>query len=132
MISDSELPMNHWGEAISTANYVTNRITNRETGKSPYEVMFGKKPKWNELRRFGCEAYVMIPQEKRRKLDDKSRKMKFVGYDENSKGYRMSNGRNIIVSREVHFLPDRHELKSVPISAVLSDDDENKPHQQKT
>lgn len=111
MLSESGLPKNHWGEAVSTANYVTNRIVNQSTGKSPYEVMFGKKPRWEELRAFGCDAYVMIPKELRRKLDDKSRKMKFVGYDEQAKAYRMSDGRKVIVSREVRFLTDKCKRK---------------------
>lgn len=104
MLKDAKLPLNHWSEAVSTANYTINRILNKTTGKSPYEEMYGEKPKWNELRKFGSKAYVMIPKEKRRKLNEKSRKMKFVGYDEQSKGYRMSDGNQIIVSREVRFL----------------------------
>lgn len=104
MLSESGLPKNFWGEAVNMANYVTNRMITRATMKTPFEVLFGEEPKWEQLRQFGCEAFVMIPQEKRRKLDDKSEKMKFVGYDMQSKGYRMTDGKKVIVSREVHFL----------------------------
>lgn len=104
MLSESGLPKTFWGEAVNMANYVTNRMITRATMKTPFEAMFGKEPRWEQLRQFGCEAFVMIPQEKRRKLDDKSEKMKFVGYDTQSKGYRMTDGKKVIISREVHFL----------------------------
>lgn len=104
MLSESKLPKTFWAEAVNTANNTANRIIRRDTGKSPYEMMFGKPPRWEDMKQFGAEAYVMIPKEKRRKLDDKATKMKFVGHDEFSKGFRMTDGRKIIVSREVHFL----------------------------
>src|SRR6218665_3191668 len=33
--------------------------------------------------------YVSIPTEKRQKLDDKARKLVFVGYEKGTKGYRL-------------------------------------------
>ena len=111
MLKEAGMPANHWAEAVNTANHATNRIVNDKTGKSPYEIMFGEIPRWNEMQKFGTEAFVMIPKEKRRKLDDKSKKMKFVGYDERSKGLRMTDGRQVIVSREVHFLKNGDKSK---------------------
>ena len=113
MLSDSELPKNHWAEAINTANHAQNRIIGK-SGHSPFERFFNKKPTWNELRRFGCEVYAMIPDEKRRKLDMKSEKLKFVGFDEQSKGFRLSTGRKIVISREVHFIDDKKLLEPPP------------------
>ena len=105
MLSESKLSQNHWAEAVNTANFVQNQITN-SNGVTPFEMVFNKKPHWNILKRFGCPAQVMIPYEKRKKLDMKSELMWFVGYDEQSKGYRLTNKRRIIISREVHFLDD--------------------------
>lgn len=110
MLNDAKLSKTFWAEAIKTANHTTNRFVVKKTEKTPYEIMFGKQSSWDELIEFGKEAFVMIPMEKRKKLDDKASKMKFVGYDENSKGYRMTDGRKVIVSREVHFLQAR-EIK---------------------
>lgn len=103
MLEESSLPMNHWAEAVSLANHDLNRIISRGNTKSPFETMFGKKPKWSDFHQFGCEVYVKIPDVKRRKLDPKAVKMRFVGFDAKSKGYRVSNGSKVIVSREVHF-----------------------------
>ena len=43
--------------------------------------------------------------EKRTKLDDKSEKYVFVGYDSRSKGYKLynPNSRKIVISRDVEF-----------------------------
>lgn len=132
MLSESRLPNCLWAEAINTANYVTNRIIAQGNRKTPYETMFKRKPKWEELKCFGSEAYVMIPYERRRKLDEKSEKMRFVGYDEQSKGFRMFNGKRICVSREVHFLSKTSEQKIPEIAEppihldIFTDYDDNK------
>jgi transposase InsO family protein len=118
MLSEANLPKRFWAEAIHTANYVTNRIVQREKGKSSYEMLLKKKPSYLEMKAFGTEAYVMIPKEKRRKLDMKATKLKLVGYDEQAKGYRMTDGHKVIISREVHFLDKR------PTSSGEFDDEE--------
>ena len=46
-----------------------------------------------------------VPDEKRSKLDDKSQKYILIGYDANSKGYKLYNLiiRKTIISRDVIF-----------------------------
>ncbi|GBP86393.1 Retrovirus-related Pol polyprotein from transposon TNT 1-94 [Eumeta japonica] len=55
---------------------------------------------------FGCEAMVHLPKEKRKKWDPKAQKMIFIGYCENTKGYRfiIRNTRTVIKSRDAVFL----------------------------
>ena len=52
---------------------------------------------------FGSDAYVHVSQEKRRKLDAKSKKGIFVGYQEHCKGYRIliPTGKLLEISRNV-------------------------------
>ena len=47
----------------------------------------------------------MFQTKKRTKLDDKSEKYVFVGYDSRSKGYKLynPNSRKIVISRDVEF-----------------------------
>ena len=107
MLEEAKLPKTLWAEAINTANYVVNRIAVGKTGQmtSPYEKLFNKQPNLLKLHSFGEETRVMIPYEKRRKLDAKSVKMRFIGYDSMAKGYRLLDKNfKIHVSREVHFL----------------------------
>ena len=114
MLTESGLPKCLWAEAVSTANYVLNRLENSKLKLSPYEAIFKKKPKVNETYEFGCNAYVMIPYERRQKLDDKAIRVKFVGYDENAKGYRfVDENLKIIVSREVRFLDTKYPFKNI-------------------
>ena len=52
---------------------------------------------------FGCEAFVHVPKEKRKKFDAKAVRCRFLGYDLFNNGYRLeelSTGR-VLVSRDV-------------------------------
>lgn len=54
---------------------------------------------------FGCIAYAHVPDEERRKLDKETVKLRFVGYANNAKGYRLYNEekRRILIRRDVVF-----------------------------
>lgn len=108
MIIDAEMPNKYWGEAVMTANYLQNRLPTKATERTLYELWFTKKPNVNLLRIFGCTAFAHIPKEQRRKLDVKAKELRFVGYAENSKGYRLLHVTTdrIIISRDVIFIED--------------------------
>jgi transposase InsO family protein len=55
MLSESGLPLSLWGEAVCTANYVFNRIPDKN-GKSPIEKLFKEKPNLSEFFEFGTNA----------------------------------------------------------------------------
>lgn len=71
-----------------------------------YERWYGVKPDISHLHVFGAKAYAHIPSAKRLKLDLKAEELRFVGYDSNSKAYRLVyiSNRKIIVSRDVRFI----------------------------
>ena len=54
---------------------------------------------------FGSIAYAHVLDRERSKLDDKSKKYVFIGYDLNSKGYKLYNSstRKVIISWDVEF-----------------------------
>ena len=54
---------------------------------------------------FGCEAYALTPKNQRSKLDPRSKKCNFVGYDDFMKGYRLwdPTAHEIGISRDVVF-----------------------------
>lgn len=68
----------------------------------------GKRPTTKHLKVFGSVFYVHIPSQKRSKLDEKSEKGIFIGYDSKSKGYRIYNlnTEKVIVSRDVEVDED--------------------------
>ncbi|GJW27412.1 retrovirus-related pol polyprotein from transposon TNT 1-94 [Tanacetum coccineum] len=63
------------------------------------------KPTVSHLRIFGSIAYVHVQSQRRSKLDVRSKKHVFVGYDKQSKGYKLYNPvtRKVVVSRDVEF-----------------------------
>ncbi|KAL5494293.1 hypothetical protein EMCRGX_G015594 [Ephydatia muelleri] len=90
MLIDSHLPHSFWAEAISTAAYLRNKSPTKAVAEmTPYEAWTGKKPQVDGLRVFGCQAFVHIPKDERKKLDSKSRRCIFLGYGVTTKGYRL-------------------------------------------
>lgn len=90
MLQDANLPKKFWAEAVNTAAYIKNHTTSKVIGnKSPIEIWSGKKPDLSHFKVFGSVAMAMIPKEKRKKFDAKSKQLIFVGYCENQKGYRL-------------------------------------------
>ena len=107
MIAHAGVSNIFWAEAISTAAYVRNRLptTALKENETPYERWYGKKPDVSHLRVFGCMAYAHVPEGERRKLDSKSKRMRFVGYSLTSKGYRLfdETNRKLYIRRDVEF-----------------------------
>ena len=107
MIAHAGLSNIFWAEAISTASYVRNRLptTALKERETPYERWYGRKPDVSHFRVFGCMAYAHVPDCERRKLDTKSKKMRFVGYSLTSKGYRLfdETNRKLCIRRDVEF-----------------------------
>eukprot|EP00951_Prasinocladus_malaysianus_P026715 scaffold237829_cov15-Prasinocladus_malaysianus.AAC.1 len=104
MLQDAGLPNDLWAEAMVTANYLRNRSpTSSSDNKTPWELFSGDIPDVSHLRIFGATAYAQIPKNLRRKLDPASQKGVFIGYETNSKAYRilLDNPRRVIVSRDV-------------------------------
>ena len=123
MLADSELPKSFWAEALATAIYLRNRSPTKPVeGKTPYEAIYGEKPKVENLRVFGCTAYSLIPKDERHKLDFKARKCIFLGYPCNRKGYRLYDQsiRRVIHSRDVRFNESvcGFEKNSTPDAAI--------------
>ncbi|KAJ8624212.1 hypothetical protein MRB53_032742 [Persea americana] len=73
--------------------------------KTPEEAWSGRRPSIDHLRIFGCIAYAHVPDEKRKKLDDRGVKCVFLGVSAESKAYRLYNPvtKQIIISRDVIF-----------------------------
>jgi len=81
MISHAKLNSSYWGEAVATAAYVRNQAVTTATGTTPYEKWYDKKPDISNLKVFGSIAYAHTPDATRQKLDTKTTKWRFVGYD---------------------------------------------------
>ena len=72
------------------ANFLINRSPTRSNYGIPPEASYSGKPlDLTNLKIFGCAAYVHVPDEERKKLDTKTIQGIFVGYDMESKAYRI-------------------------------------------
>lgn len=68
-----------------SASYLTNRSPTAalKMKKTPYELWESKELNVSNIRVFGCDVFVHVPKELRRKLDDKAWKGTLVGYSHN-------------------------------------------------
>ncbi|UYV84554.1 hypothetical protein LAZ67_X002600, partial [Cordylochernes scorpioides] len=106
MLNSRILPGFFWAEACNTATYILNRSATKQTpGTTPYELFFGTKPNVANYKIFGCNAYMHIPKENRKKWDNKSIKLMFLGYENTSKNFRLWDWktRKIRISKDVTF-----------------------------
>ncbi|KAK2359039.1 hypothetical protein QL285_096166 [Trifolium repens] len=103
MLKSKHLPKELWGEAVATATYILNRCpTKKLNDVTPEECWSGNKPNISHLKVFGSLAYRHVPDQLRRKLDDKGEQMVFVGYHSTG-GYKLYDPINkcVVVSRDV-------------------------------
>jgi hypothetical protein len=106
MMKAKALPGVFWGEAVTTAVYLLNRSSSKAIGgKTPYQLWNGSTPSVQHLRTFGCIAHVKVNTPHLKKLEDRSRRMVFVGYEPGSKAYRAydPSTRRVHISRDVVF-----------------------------
>jgi Reverse transcriptase (RNA-dependent DNA polymerase) len=71
--------------------------------QTPQEAWGGQKPTVSHLKVFGSVAYAHVPNQRRTKLEDKSKRYIFIGYDEKTKGYKLLDpiSKKVMVSRDV-------------------------------
>ncbi|KAJ0586507.1 putative RNA-directed DNA polymerase [Helianthus annuus] len=106
MLNMKKLPNSYWAEAVACTTYILNQtITKTRPNVTPYEAWNGRKPSVGHFKVFGCLAYVHVLKQHRSKLDIKTEKNVFVGYNTNTKGYKLYNPltNKITISRDVIF-----------------------------
>ncbi|GBM93466.1 Retrovirus-related Pol polyprotein from transposon TNT 1-94 [Araneus ventricosus] len=135
MMYSKELPLYVWSQAVNTAIYILNRTpTSQAPDSTPHELWTGKSTSLNHLRIFGSEAYMHVPENLRKKLEPNSKKVIFVGYEKESKNYRLFDpvAKTIKVLRNVVFNGENSNLRiSQPPSTFLftiDEEDSNSNH----
>jgi histone deacetylase 1/2 len=109
MLVHSAAPQEFWAEALATATYLVNRRPCRTTGNAtPYSMLFGVAPSYNELRVFGCRCFPNITATTPHKLATRSTTCVFLGYPADHRGYRCYDVATdrVITSRHVVFDED--------------------------
>jgi transposase InsO family protein len=105
LLHASGLPKFLWGEAINHVVWLKNRTTSKAlpSGKTPYELVYGRKPDLSGLHEWG--APVWVHDATGSKLDGRGRQGRWIGFDEASNAHRIyfEDNRTVRVERSVKF-----------------------------
>src|SRR5688572_18760298 len=87
MMTQANLPISFWWDALLTTTYILNRVPSKSISTTPYELWNGRKPILGHLRKWGSAGYVHNPTHKHGKFGPRATKMVFIRHPNNSKGY---------------------------------------------
>jgi hypothetical protein len=97
------LPGWFWDEVVNAAIYVLNRCPMKSVdGMTPFKAWHGRKSVVHHHRTFGCIVYVWNTTPHLKKLENRGRKMVFVGYESGSKAYHAYD----LITKRVHVTRD--------------------------
>ncbi|KAL0423307.1 UNVERIFIED_CONTAM: Retrovirus-related Pol polyprotein from transposon RE1 [Sesamum radiatum] len=143
LLFHASLPKKFWGESILTATYLINRLPSPFLNwKSPYEILYNKKPPVDHLKIFGCLCFAANVSPHKSKFDERSIACVFLGYSQTHKAYRLFDLKTntIFSSRDVIFHESSFPFKSpapttdtvtlpfVPLSEDSSSASPTRPH----
>jgi hypothetical protein len=81
-----------WAEAINTACYSINQLyLHRILRKTSYELLTGKKPNVSYFRVFGSKCFILVKRGRKSKFAPKAVEGFLLGYDSNTREYRVFN-----------------------------------------
>jgi hypothetical protein len=87
MMVQANLPITFWGDALLTAVYILNRVPSKSVSSTRYELWNNRKLNLNNMRPWGCAAFVHDMSHQHGKLGPWGKKSIFIRYSEHSKGY---------------------------------------------
>ncbi|GJS18251.1 retrovirus-related pol polyprotein from transposon TNT 1-94 [Tanacetum coccineum] len=122
MLNEQSLPQKFWCNAVDTSTYILNRILIRAIlGKTPYELLRGRKPTLDYFRVFGSKCFILNTKDYLTKFDPKSYEGIFLGYSQNSKAYIILNKHTRKVKESLNVTFD--ETPPPSKTSPLVDDD---------
>jgi transposase InsO family protein len=92
MLDEYKTPYRFWAEAINTACYSINRLyLHRILKKTSYKLLTGKKPNVSYFRVFGNKCFILVKRGRKSKFAPKDVEGFLLGYDSNTRPYRVFN-----------------------------------------
>jgi hypothetical protein len=95
-----------WSEAVNTACHAINRLyLHRLLKKTSYELLTSNKPNVSYFHVFGSKCYILVKKGRHSKFAPKAVEGFLLGYDSNTKTYRVFNKSSglVEVSSDVVF-----------------------------
>jgi hypothetical protein len=81
-----------WAEAVNTACFAINRLyLHRILKKTSYELQTGKKSNISYFRVFGSKCFILFKRGRKSKFAPKTVEGFLLGYDSNTRAYRVFN-----------------------------------------
>jgi hypothetical protein len=125
LLFHSHIPTHFWVDAFSTAAYIINRLpTPLLRGKSPFELLNGSFPNYENFHPFGCRVYHCLRNYMTNKFSPHSIPCIFMGYNSSHKGFRCldpTTSRIYITQHaqfDEHYCPFHHTSQAQPISSL--------------
>jgi transposase InsO family protein len=91
MFDEYKTPDRFWVKAINTACYSIKLYLHRILKKTSYELLTGKKPNVSYFRVFGSKCFILIKRARKSKSAPKVVEGFLLGYDSNTRAYRVFN-----------------------------------------
>ncbi|GKD80419.1 retrovirus-related pol polyprotein from transposon TNT 1-94 [Tanacetum coccineum] len=122
MLNEQSLPQKFWCNVVYTSTYILNRILIRAIlGKTPYELIRGRKPTLDYFRVFGSKFFILNTKDYLIKFDPKSYEGIFLGYSQNSKASIILNKHTRKAEESLNVTFDKNPPPSK--TSPLVDDD---------
>jgi hypothetical protein len=106
MLGEYKMLERFWSEAVNTACHTIKRLyLHRLLKKTFYELLIGNKPNVSYFRVFGSKCYILVKKGRHSKFAPKAVEGFLLGYDLNTKAYRVFNKSSglVKVSSDVVF-----------------------------
>jgi hypothetical protein len=128
MLDEYKTPDRFCAEAINTACYSINRLyLHRILKKTSYELLTGKKPNVSYFRVFGSKCFILIKRGRKSKFAPKAVEGFLLGYDSNTRAYRVFNKSTGLVEFSCDIVFDETNGSQVEQVDLDDLDDEEAP-----
>jgi hypothetical protein len=128
MLDEYKTSNRFWAEAVNTACYAINRLyLHRILKKTSYELLTGKKPKVSYFRVFGRKCFILVKRGRKSKFAPKVVEGFLLGYDSNTRAYRVFNKSTGLVEVSCDIVFDETNGSQVEQVDLDELDDEEAP-----
>jgi hypothetical protein len=116
------------GEAVNTACYAINRLyLHQILKKTSYELLTSKKPNVSYFRVFGSKCFILVQRGRKSKFAPKAVEDFLLGYDSNTRAYRVFNKSTGLVEVSCDIMFDETNGSQVEQVDLDELDDEEAP-----
>jgi hypothetical protein len=128
MLDEYKTPDRFWAEAINTACYSINWLyLHRILKKTSYKLLIDKKPNVSYFRVFGSKRFILVKRGRKSKFAPKAVEGFLLGYDPNTRAYRVFNKSTRLVEVSCDIVFDETNGSQVEQVDLDELDDEEAP-----